>query len=155
MGQYKMFCSDPRVFSTCMAYRAFESDRAQALRDLRIPAAVTVNRVRAELAADIDPSPDASWRIINCTELSWTGAEEEIVRAVREYATAVTERKAVVNLRAGFSGARSWWHSGVPIVAYGVAPNGMGGADKYATVADLKTVIAVYSLAGFDCLKGK
>ena len=141
-----------------MAYRAFEPDRAQALRDLRIPAPVTVDRVRAELAADIDPSPDASWRIINCTELSWTGAEEEIagiVRAVREYATAVTERKAVVNLRAGFSGARYWRHSGVPIVAYEVAPNGMGGADKYATVADLKTVIAVHSLAGFDCLKGK
>ena len=125
-------------------------DRARALCDIRIPPGVTVDRVRAELAAVIDPRPDVSWRILECTEPSWTEPEEEIVRAVRANAVAVTGRDVVVNLRVGFSDARFYRHAGVPSVVYGVAPNCMGGADENTTVEDLKTVFAVYTLAGFD-----
>ena len=127
-------------------------DRARALCDIRIPPGVTVERVRAELAAAIDPRPDVSWRILECTEPSWTDPEEEIVRAVRESAAAVTGRDVVVNLRAGFSDARFWRHAGVPSVVYGVAPHGMGGADEHATVEDLNTVFAVHAFAAFDYL---
>ena len=67
-------------------------DRARALCDIRIPPGVTVDRVRAELASAIDPLPDVSWRILECTEPSWTDPEEEIVRAVCENAAAVTGR---------------------------------------------------------------
>ena len=129
-------------------------DRARALCDIRIPPGVTVERVRAELASAIDPRPDVSWRIIECTEPSWTDPGEEIVRAVHENAAAVTGRDVVVNLRAGFSDARFWRHAGVPSVVYGVAPHGMGGADEFATVEDLNTVFAVHAFAAFDYLRG-
>ena len=129
-------------------------DRARALCDIRIPPGVTVDRVRAELASAIDPSPDVSWRILECTEPSWTDPEEEIVRAIHENAAAVTGGDVVVNLRAGFSDARFYRHAGVPSVVYGVAPNRMGGADEYATVEDLKAVFAVHTLAAFDYLNG-
>ena len=65
-------------------------DRARALCDIRIPPGVTVDRVRAELASAIDPLPDVSRRILECTEPSWTDPEEAIVRAVRENAAVVT-----------------------------------------------------------------
>ena len=130
-------------------------DRARALCDIRIPPGVTVNRVRAALAAAIDPRPDVSWRVLECTEPSWTEPEEAIVRAVRENAAAVTGGDVVVNLRAGFSDARFWRHAGVPSVVYGVAPHGMGGADEHATVEDLKAVFAVHALAGFEYLQGE
>ena len=129
-------------------------DRARALCDIRIPPGVTVERVRAELAAAIDPRPDVSWRILECTEPSWTDPEEEIVRAVRESAAAVTGGDVVVNLRAGFSDARFWRHAGVPSVVCGVAPHAMGGADEHATVEDLNTVFAVHTFAAFDYLRG-
>ena len=127
-------------------------DRARALCDIRIPPGVTVGRVRAELASAIGPLPDASWRILECTEPSWTDPEEAIVRAVRKNAAAVTGRDVVVNLRAGFSDARFWRHAGVPSVVYGVGAHRMGGADEYATVEDLKTVFAVHAFAAFDYL---
>ena len=57
-------------------------DRARAACDIRIPPGVTVERVRAELASAIDPRPDVSWRIIECTEPSWTDPGE-IVRSAR------------------------------------------------------------------------
>ena len=88
---------------------------------------MTVDRVRAELASAIDPLPDVSWRILECTEPSWTDPEEAIVRAVRENAAVVTGGEVVVNLRAGFSDARLYRHAGVPSVVYGVASNGMEG----------------------------
>ena len=127
-------------------------DRARALCDIRIPPGVTVDRVRAELASAIDPLPDVSWRILECTEPSWTDPEEAIVRAVRENAVAVTGRDVVVNLRAGFSDARFYRHAGVPSVVYGVGAHHMGGVDEYATVEDLTTVFAVHALAAFDYL---
>ena len=127
-------------------------DRARALCDIRIPPGVTVERVRAELAAAIDPRPEVSWRILQCTEPSWTDPEEEIVRAVRENAVAVTGGDVVVNLRAEFSDARFYRHAGVPSIVYGVAPNRMEGADEYATVEDLKSVCSVHTLAGFEIL---
>ena len=65
-------------------------DRARALCDIRIPPGVTVDRVRAKLASAIDPRPNVSWRVLQCTEPSWTDPEEEIVGAVRENAAAVT-----------------------------------------------------------------
>ena len=127
-------------------------DRARALCDIRIPPGVTVQDVRAELAAAIDPRSDVSWRILECTEPSWTDPGEAIVRAARENAAAFTGRDVVVNLRAGFSDARFWRHAGVPSVVYGVAPHGMGGADEFATVEDLGAVFVVHTLAGFDYL---
>ena len=130
-------------------------DRARALCDIRIPPGVTVEHVRAALAAAVDPRPDVSWRILACTEPSWTDPEEKIVRAVRENAAAVTGGDVVVNLRAGFSDARFWRHAGVPSVVYGVAPHGMGGADEHATVEDLKAVFAVHTFAAFDYLHGR
>lgn len=130
-------------------------DRARALCDIRIPPGVTVDQIRAELTAVIDSLPDVSWRILQCTEPSWTDPEESIVRAVRENAAAVTGRDVVVNLRAGFSDARLYRHAGVPSVVYGVAPHGMGGADEYATVEDLKAVFAVHTLAGYEYLEGE
>ena len=116
---------------------------------------MTVDRVRAELASAIEPRPDVSWRIIECTEPSWTDPEEEIVRTVCENAAAVTGRDVAVNLRAGFSDGRFYRRAGVPSVVYGLAPNGMGGADEYATVEDLKAVFAVHTLAGFGYLNGQ
>ena len=130
-------------------------DRAWALCDIRIPPGVTVDRVRAELASAIDPLPDVSWRILQCTEPSWTDPEEAIVRAVRENAAAVTGGDVVVNLRAGFSDARFYRHAGVPSVVYGVGAHHMGGVDEYATVEDLKTVFAVHAFAAFDYLHGR
>ena len=128
-------------------------DRARALCDIRIPPGVTVDRVRAELAAAIDTRPDVSWRVLECTEPSWTDPKEEIVRTVRENAAEVIGREVVVNLRAGFSDARFWRHADVPSVVYGVAPHGMGGTDEYATLEDLKVVFTVYTLAGCDYLQ--
>ena len=130
-------------------------DRARALCDIRIPPGVAVERIRAALASAIDPRPDVSWRVLECTEPSWTEPEEEIVRAVRESAAAVTGEEVVVNLRAGFSDARFWRHAGVPSVVYGAAPHRMGGADEYATVEDLKVVFAVHAFAAFDYLNGR
>ena len=130
-------------------------DRARALCDIRIPPGVAVERVRAALAAAIDPRPDVSWRVLECTEPSWTEPEEEIVRAIRENAAAVTGRDVVVNLRAGFSDARFWRHAGVPSVVYGVSAHHMGGADEYAAVEDLKAVFAVHAFAAFDYLRGR
>ena len=128
-------------------------DRARALCDIRIPPGVTVAGVKAQLASALDPRPDVSWRILASTEPSWTDPGDEIVRAVRENAAAVTGRDVVVNLRPGFSDARFYRHAGVPSVVYGVAANHMGGADEYATVEDLKTVFAVHALAAFDYLR--
>ena len=130
-------------------------DRARALCDIRIPPGVTVDRVRAELASAIDPRPDVSWRILECTEPSWTDPKEEIVRAVRENAAAVTGRDVVVNLRVGFSDARFYRRAGVPSVVYGVGAHHMGGVDEHATVEDLKTVFAVHAFAAFDYLRGR
>ena len=113
-------------------------DGARALCDIRIPPGVTVDRVRAELADAIYPRPNVLWWILECTEPSCTDPEEAIVRAVHGNAAAVTGRDVVVNLRAGFSDARFYRHAGVPSVVDGVTPNGMGGADEYATVEDLK-----------------
>ena len=129
-------------------------DRARALCDIRVPPGVTVERVRAELASAIDTLPEVSWRILECTEPSWTDPGEEIVQAVRENSAAATGRDVVVNLRAGFSDARFWRHAGVPSVVYGVAPHRMGGADEHATVEDLEAVFAVHALAGFEFLEG-
>ena len=130
-------------------------DRARALCDIRIPPGVTGDRVRAALASAIDPLPDVSWRILECTEPSWTDPEEEIVRVICKNAGAVTGWDLVVNLRAGFSDARFYRHAGVPSVVYGVAPNRMGDADEYATVEHLKAVFAVHMLAGFDYLNAE
>ena len=130
-------------------------DRARALCDIRIPPGVTVDRVRAELAAAIDPRPDVSWRVLECTEPSWTDPGDDVVRAVRENAAAVTGRDVVVNLRAGFSDARFWRHAGVPSVVYGVGAHHMGGVDEHATVEDLCTVFAVHAFAAFDYLRGR
>ena len=130
-------------------------DRARALCDIRIPPGVTVDRVRAELAAAIEPRPDVSWRILECTEPSWTEPGDEVVRAVRENAAAVSGRDVVVNLRAGFSDARFWRHAGVPSVVYGVGAHHMGGVDEHATVEDLQTVFAVHAFAAFDYLRGR
>ena len=130
-------------------------DRARALCDIRIPPGVTVDRVRAELAAAIGPRPDVSWRILACTEPSWTDSGDDVVRAVRENAAAVTERDVVVNLRAGFSDARFWRHAGVPSVVFGVGAHHMGGVDEHATVEDLRTVFAVHACAAFDYLHGR
>ena len=94
-------------------------DRARALCDIRIPPGVTVDRVRAALASAIDPLPEVSWGILECTEPSWTDPEEEIVGAVRENAAAVTGRDVLVNLRAGFSDAGFYRHAGVPSVVTG------------------------------------
>ena len=44
--------------------------RATALCDIRIPPGVTVERVRAELAAAVDPLPHVSWRILESPEPS-------------------------------------------------------------------------------------
>ena len=118
------------------------------------PPGVTVDRVRAEHAAAIDPLPDVSWRVLACTEPSWTDPKEDIVRTVSENAAVFGGRDVAVNLRAGFSDARLYWRKGVPSVVYGVAPNRMGGADDCATVEDLKAVLAAHTLAGFDYLKG-
>ena len=79
-------------------------DRARALCDIRIPPGVTVERVKAELAAAIDPRPDVSWRILECTEPSWTHPEEKIVRAVTENAAAVTGGGGGGEPAGGFSG---------------------------------------------------
>ena len=130
-------------------------DRARALCDIRIPPGVTVDRVRAELAAAVDPRPDVSWRILACTEPSWTDPGDDVVRAVRENAAAVTGRDVVVNLRAGFSDARFWRHAGVPSAVYGVGAHHMGGVDEHATVEDLQTVFAVHAFAAFDYLHGR
>ena len=127
--------------------------RARALCDIRIPPGVTVAGVKAQLASALDPRPDVSWWILASTEPSWTDPGDEIVRAVRENAAAVTGRDVVVNLRPGFSDARFYRHAGVPSVVYGVAANHMGGADEYATVEDLQTVFAVHALAAFDYLR--
>ena len=128
-------------------------DRARALCDIRIPPGSDGRlRIRAELASAINPLPDVSWRILQCTEPSWTDPQEAIVRAVRENAGAVTGRDVVVNLRAGFSDARFYRHAGVPSVVYGVGAHHMGGVDEYATVEDLTTVFAVHALAAFDYL---
>ena len=130
-------------------------DGARALCDIRIPPGVTVDRIRAALASAIDPLPDVSWRILQCTEPSWTDPEEAIVRAVRENAAAVTGGDVVVNLRAGFSDARFYRHAGVPSVVYGVGAHHMGGADEHATVEDLKAVFAVHAFATFDYLHSR
>ena len=130
-------------------------DRARALCDIRIPPGVTVDRVRAELAAAIDPRPDVSWRVLECTEPSWTDPGDDVMRAVRENAAAVTGCDVVMNLRAGFSDARFWRHAGVPSVVYGVGAHRMGGADEHATVEDLNTVFAVHAFAAFDYLHGR
>ena len=130
-------------------------DRARALCDIRIPPGVTVDRVRAELAAAIGPLPDVSWRVLACTEPSWTDPGDDIVRAVCANAAAVTGRDVVVNLRAGFSDARFWRHAGVPSVVYGVGAHHMGGVDEHATVEDLRTVFAVHAFAAFDYLQGR
>ena len=130
-------------------------DGARALCDIRIPPGVTVDRIGAALASAIDPLPDVSWRILQCTEPSWTDPEEAIVRAVRENAAAVTGGDVVVNLRAGFSDARFYRHAGVPSVVYGVGAHHMGGADEHATVEDLKAVFAVHALAAFDYLHSR
>ena len=129
-------------------------DRARALCDIRIPPGVTVDRVRAELAAAIGPRPDVMWRILACTEPSWTEPGDDVVRAVRENAAAVTARDVVVNLRAGFSDARFWRHAGVPSAVYGVGARRMGGVDEHAMVEDLNTVFAVHAFAAFDYLRG-
>jgi len=114
---------------------------------------VTVERIRAELAGAIDPRPDVSWRILECTEPSWTDPEEEIVRAVRENAAAATRGDVVVNLRVGFFGC-------AVLAARGGAERGVrggaerdGGAGEYATVEDLKAVFAAHTMAGFGYLK--
>ena len=130
-------------------------DRARALCDIRIPPGMTVDRVRAELAAAIDPRPDVSWRVLECTEPSWTEPGDDVVRAVRANAAAVTGRDVVVNLRAGFSDARFWRHASVPSVVYGVGAHNMGGVDEHATVEDLRTVFAVHAFAAFDYLHGR
>ena len=130
-------------------------DGARALCDIRIPPGVTVDRIRAALASAIDPIPDVSWRILQCTEPSWTDPEEAIVRVVRENAAAVTGRDVVVNLRAGFSDARFYRHAGVASVVYGVGAHHMGGADEHATVEDLKSVFAVHAFAAFDYLHSR
>ena len=130
-------------------------DRARALCDIRIPPGVTVERVRADLAAAIDPLPDVSWRILECTEPSWTEPGDDVVRLVRENAAAVTGRDVAVNLRAGFSDARFWRHAGVPSVVYGVGAHHMGGVDEHATVEDLQTVFAVHAFAALDYLHGR
>ena len=109
------------------------------------------DRVRAELAAAIGPRSEVSWRILECTEPSWTDPGEEMVRAVRENAVAVAAGAVVVNLRAGFSDARCYRHAGAPSVVYGVTPHGMG----YATVEDMEAVFAVYAMAGLEYLKGE
>ena len=130
-------------------------DRARALCDIRVPPGVTVEHVRAELASAVDPLPDVSWRVLACTEPSWTDPEEAIVRAVRENAAAVTGGDVVVNLRAGFSDARFYRHAGVPSVVYGVGAHHMGGADEHATVDDQNAVFAVHAFAAFDYLHGR
>ena len=48
------------------------------------------DRVRVELASASDPRPDVSWRILECTEPSWTDPEEEIVRVICKNAVTVT-----------------------------------------------------------------
>ena len=128
--------------------------RARALCDIRIPPGVSVESIRKVFASAIDPRPDVTWRILACTEPSWTDPQERIVRAVCENAATVTGRDVVVNLRAGFSDARFYRHAGVPSVVYGVTAHHMGGTDEYATVEDLKTVFAVHTFAAFDYLHG-
>ena len=50
---------------------------------IHIPPGVTVDHVRAEHAAAIDPFPSVSWRILECMEPNWTVPEKEVVRAVQ------------------------------------------------------------------------
>ena len=127
----------------------------RALCDIRIPPGVTVERLRAVLVAAIDPLPDVSWRILACTEPSWTDPGDDVVRTVRENAAAVSGRDVVVNLRVGFSDARFSRRAGVPSAVYGVGAHHMGGGDEHATVEDLRTVFVVHVFAAFDYLHGR
>ena len=58
-----------------------------------------------------------------------------------------------VNLRAEFAEARFHLHTGVSSVVYGVASNGVGETDEYATVEDLKAKFAVHASARSVYLK--
>ena len=120
--------------------------------DIRFPG-VTVDRVRA--ISRCHRPAEVSWRILACAEPSWTDPEEEVVRAVRENAAAVSGRDVVVNLRAGFSDARFWRHAGIPSVVYGAGAYRMGGVDEHATVEDLHTALAVHAFSAFDYFHGR
>ena len=82
-----------------------------------------------------------SWRILDCP-----GDPRERGGGYRT--------DVVVNPRVGSSDARFYRHTGVPSVVYGVAPKGMGVADEYVTVEDMKAEFAMHALAGFDYLRG-
>ena len=132
--------------------------RALAALASSLPAAVERTIAEAKAVSEAESGEgeaETLRRTLECTEPSWTDPEEEIVRAVRENALAVTGRDVVVNLRAGFSDARFYRHAGVPSVVYGVGAHHMGGVDEHATVEDLNTVFAVHAFAAFDYLHGR
>ena len=142
-----------RTVAEAKALSEAESGEGVADPDRQCPARLDTD-ARHRVTHRTDPRQDLSWRILECTEPSWTNPKEDIVRAVCGNAAVIGGRDVAGNLRAGFSDARFYWREGVPSVVYGVAPNGTGGADEYATVEDLKAVLAVHTLAGFDYLKG-
>ena len=110
--------------------------RALAALASSLPAAVERTIAEAKAVSEAESGEgeaETLRRTLECTEPSWTDSEEEIVRAVRENALAVTGRDVVVNLRAGFSDARFYRHAGVPSVVYGVGAHHMGGMRRSRT----------------------
>ena len=127
-------------------------DSAEALLDIRLPPGVTIIDVQAKVAAALDPLLDIEWEFLSACEPNWTDPDHELVRLIQQNARAATEQNVAVNLRPGFSDARFYRQHGVPSVVYGVAANNMGGADEYATIEDLRAVLAVHALTAFDYL---
>jgi succinyl-diaminopimelate desuccinylase len=127
-------------------------DSASAKIDVRFPPGLKVSELEDVATALLAEIESVDIRTINSSEANVTDPREEIVALTVKNAREYLGGDVVANMRVGFSDARFYRYRSIPSVVYGPTPYGMGAADEYVTIEDLKAVFFVHAMTAYDFL---
>lgn len=125
---------------------------ACATVDIRLPAGLTVAKLKARIEGLIGTLPGIRYQIDNETEATVTPPDHEIVKLTTRNCQEVLGQPVVSTMRVGSSDAALYRIKGIPSVVCGLTPYNMGAADEYVEVEELVALSKIYALTAFDYL---
>ena len=125
----------------------------RARADIRLPPGITLDQLDARLHECFDPLPGLRWEPARAWAGNWTDAEDPLVLAVVDAATAVRGRPPEMTVRHPASDLVRWRDLGSPAVAYGPQPTLSAGVDDYALEDDVIDCAKVYAVAALGFLR--
>lgn len=129
------------------------ADYARAGLDIRIPPGVDLPTLEAHIASLLDPLDGIKYRYTNRYEPSHTDPKHEIIAVTAAACTDILGQSPIVNMRVGASDARLYRYRDIPSVVCGLTPHGLGAANEYVLVDELKALGQIFVLAAFDYLQ--